>query len=124
MFHQIIGGLFVHVHMLTSPQYKYNLRGIRMYNTIIEFIPIGLSMVAIYFASGNHDQFHTTREKVVNVLGVIAAIILVVAQSSWYVSAVIEGNLKGTWFANQLWTIFNSLVMIMIIITTFPWDKK
>lgn len=95
-----------------------------MYNTIIEFIPVGLAIVAIFFASGNHDYFHTTRDKVVNVLSVIAAIILVVAQSSWYVSAVIDGNFAGTWFANQLWTIFNSLVMIIIIITTFPRDKK
>ena len=106
--------------MLTSPHYKYNLRGIRMYNSVIEFIPVGLAIVAIYFASSKVARFHTTREKVVNVLSVIAAIIMIAAQSSWYVSAVIEGNLAGTWFANQLWTIFNSLVMIIIIIATFP----
>ena len=95
-----------------------------MYNAIIEFIPVGLAIVAIYFASGNLVHNRRTRDKVANVLGMVAAIILVVAQSSWYTSAVLEGNLEGTWFANQLWTIFNSLVMIMIIIATYPRVKK
>lgn len=95
-----------------------------MYNAIIEFIPVGLAIVAIYFASGNLAHIRRTRDRVANVLGMVAAIILVVAQSSWYTSAVLEGNLEGTWFANQLWTIFNSLVMIMIIIATYPRVKK
>ena len=109
---------------VTYRGYKYNPKGIRMSNAIIEIIPIVLAIVAIYLASGRLTQLRRTQDRISNIIGIIASIILIVAQSSWYASAVVDGTLQGTWFANQLWTAFNSLVMLLMIISSYPRSKN
>ncbi len=98
-------------------------RKTRMYASIIELIPVVLGIVAVYFAAGKLASVRRRADTAVTVLSIIAAILMIVAQSSWYTSAIIERNLEGTWFANQLWTLFNSLVMLIIIIYSYPRKK-
>lgn len=57
-------------------------------------------------------------------MSTIAALLLIVAQTSWWVSYMIEGNLLGTNFANNIWAIFNSLSMICLIMYAAPWRLK
>jgi hypothetical protein len=45
---------------------------------------------------------------------------MIIAQTSWYTTSVIMGKLEDTGFANALWTIFNSLTMILIILYSVP----
>lgn len=94
-----------------------------MYASIIELIPVVLGIVAVYFAAGKLASVRRKTDTAITSLSIVAAILMIVAQSSWYTSVIVERNLEGTWFANQLWTAFNSLVMLIIIIYSYPRKK-
>jgi hypothetical protein len=57
-------------------------------------------------------------------MGIIASMLLIVAQSSRYVSVIIENNLNGTIFANYIWTVFNILTMLCFIFYARTHYKK
>jgi 4-amino-4-deoxy-L-arabinose transferase-like glycosyltransferase len=46
----------------------------------------------------------------------ISCIIMIVAQSSWYVLVVVMNSLEDSVYSNYLWTVFNCLIMILIIL--------
>jgi hypothetical protein len=56
--------------------------------------------------------------------GCFSAVVLVVAQSSWWVSYAILGQLEATWFANVMWTVFNSMSMTTLILMSQPWRRS
>lgn len=95
-----------------------------MYTPLIEFIPVVLGILAVYFAAGKLVTHRRRLDTVATMLSILAAIVMIVAQSSWYTSAIVEQDLQGTWFANQLWTLFNSLAMIIIILHSYPRKNK
>lgn len=83
---------------------------------IFESVPI---LLACYSAVTCAKHYITDRRKHtrrVLLLGTICSLLLIIAQTSWYVTYVINGSLLGTWFANQIWTIFNSLTMLTFIL--------
>ena len=57
-------------------------------------------------------------------LAVIASLMLIVAQTSWWASYVLQGDLDGTGFANVLWAIFNSLTMAIFILMAYRRQAK
>lgn len=89
-----------------------------MLRTFFELMPVFLATVAIIFASVNFNNEHHVRKysKLISLLSIIAAAILIVAQTSWYVTVVLLDSLQDSTFANYLWTIFNALVMCIIIL--------
>lgn len=82
---------------------------------IFELIPLLLAIIAIAVCAMRlrNDRRRTTRTKMI--LSIVSAVLLIVAQSSWVNSYLINGNLLGTVFADYVWTFFNSLVMSSFI---------
>lgn len=82
---------------------------------IIESIPILLAIYAAIVCTKQYAVDRRKHHKRVLLLGVISSLLLIVAQTSWYVTYVVNGNLIGTWFADQIWTVFNSITMLAFI---------
>lgn len=90
----------------------------------LELLPIFLAVVAIVLCSYRIRNVRRHADLLVYGLSIIGSILLIVAQSSWWVSFVIQGDLIGTWFANQVWLLFNTLMMLMVIINAYPRQTK
>lgn len=82
---------------------------------IFELMPVGLAMVAAVTCSSSAAKTRRKREKFVFYCGTLCSCLLIIAQLSWWTSSVVQGNAIGTWFADVIWTIFNTLVMIAFI---------
>ena len=89
-------------------------------NSIVELFPVGLALVAIATSSIMYNRTRRKYDKVRSLFGIIIAVVMIIAQTSWYTTSVIMGKLEDTVFANALWTIFNSLTMILIIMYSVP----
>lgn len=90
----------------------------------LDFLPVILAIIATVFISNSYSKVRRKSDFIVKVLMLIACILLIVAQTSWWQSAMIEKNMDGTAFANMLWLIFNVLVMIIFIIDSSPRRPK
>jgi hypothetical protein len=87
---------------------------------LLEFVPIILAVVAIIFSSLKMRKVRRLSDMIYCIVSAVSAILLIIAQTSWWNSAVIEKNLIGTWLSNQIWLVFNTLAMIAIILQTYP----
>lgn len=85
-------------------------------HNILEALPILLAIYSAIVCAKQYTIDRRKHHKRVLLLGVISSLLLITAQTSWYVTYVINGNLIGTWFANQIWAIFNSLTMLAFIL--------
>lgn len=83
---------------------------------ILDTVPILLAIYAAVVCSRKYAEDRRKHTKRVLALGVAGAILLIIAQTSWYVSSDIFHNTLGTWFADQIWTIFNSVTMVAFIL--------
>lgn len=86
--------------------------------SILEIIPIILAFAAIYVSANATMTARRSTDRIRAGLSVVAAVLLIVAQTSWYVTSVILGQMEDTSFANHIWSVFNILVMLIIIL--FP----
>lgn len=91
---------------------------------VFEFVPVVLAIIAVITSASSFNTVRRKSDAIIRVLTVVAALLLITAQTSWWQSSIVQGDLLGTWFANRLWTIFNSLVMIIFIIDTLPRNRK
>lgn len=82
-----------------------------MLRAIMELTPIAMAVVAIITASKNFK-----REKSVALLSMVCAFLLIVAQSYWYVAVVVIQTMHETVLSNIVWTIFNCLIMYLVIL--------
>ena len=82
---------------------------------IFEAIPIILACYAALICAKQYINDRRKQHKRLMLLGIICALLLIIAQTSWYVTYVVQGNLLGTVFSDQIWTIFNSLTMLAFI---------
>lgn len=96
---------------------------IRKMSQLFELFPIVLAVVAIITSSIMYGRVRRKADKIRSILSIICAILLIFAQSSWYTAAIVMGQIEDTWFANQIWTIFNILVMVLIITQSLPRRK-
>jgi len=94
-----------------------------MLNYFFQIVPIILGVIAVLACSYRATKDRRRSDRIAMLLSMVASLIMIVAQTSWWVTYAIEGNLLGTVFANHLWTVFNSLVMIIFIISAQPWRK-
>lgn len=82
----------------------------------LEGLPVLLAIYVILTCSSKIVVERRKRFRKILLLSMVSAAFLIVAQTSWFVSYVIQGNLLGTVFANNIWSMFNSLSMLIIIL--------
>lgn len=84
-----------------------------IYNILhyIDFIPFALATFLIVIGTAKADS-------ILKIMMVITAIVYIVAQSSWF-SAFMTGDLWGRDWANVLWFIFNTNVMVIFLCILF-----
>lgn len=81
-----------------------------------EALPIMLAVIAIVLCAHN---LHTPRRKLDRVFTLVALMAsgtMLLAQSSWWNSVLVQHSSSGEAWANACWTLFNSLVMVSYII--------
>lgn len=83
---------------------------------IFETLPIILACYSAIICSRQFAKDRRAQNKRVLLLGIVCSLLLIIAQTSWYVSYVVKGSLLGTWFADQIWTLFNILTMLAFIL--------
>ena len=88
-----------------------------------ELLPVLLAMVAGVLCAARYRHERRTQMRAVLLLGVVCALLLIVAQASWWSSHVVEGLQQGQEFANALWTLFNSLAMLAFIVAAKPGSR-
>jgi hypothetical protein len=86
----------------------------------LDFIPIILAIFGIVFTTIRMNSLRYATDIIIACLSIVGCMLLIVAQTSWWDAAVIQGKLDDVWFANQIWLIFNSIMMVIIIITNYP----
>ena len=87
---------------------------------MLDIIPILLAIVAIFVSSIKLVNIRRKSDYIVCTLSIIGAILLIFAQTSWWVSVVIDNNLEGTWLSNKVWLMFNTIMMIILILNNTP----
>lgn len=85
-----------------------------------ELLPIILAIVSIFISSKAYLIARRKTDKLRLILSIIAAIVMIIAQTSWYTTSVLMGQIQDTSFANHLWTLFNTLAMIILILFPGP----
>jgi hypothetical protein len=90
---------------------------------IFEATPILLACYAALICAKQYFNDRRKDHKRVMLLGIICSLLLIIAQTSWYVTYVVQGNLLGTVFSDQLWTVFNSLTMLAFILLAHGGNK-
>lgn len=91
---------------------------------IIEAIPIVLAIYAAVACAKQYTLDRRRHTKRVLLIGVVSSLLLIIAQTSWYITFVLDHNLQGTWFADQIWTLFNSLTMLAFIFLAHGGSKN
>lgn len=86
-----------------------------MFQYVFEALPVLLAIFAAVFCSRKYTQERRYRDRLGLIGAVIASILLTIAQTSWWVASLIEGRLEDTIFANYVWTVFNTIVMLVFI---------
>lgn len=92
---------------------------------VFEFVPIIMAFITLLACGfrANNTTHHPARTLML--LGVVCSLILLITQTSWWVTHVIEGGTSGDGPAviNYLWTIFNTLVMSSFLYAAI-WREK
>lgn len=82
---------------------------------MLEMIPVTMAMITIVFMGVSLGQKKTSAGKAFCSLAVICALMLIVAQGGWITAHL--NNVR--WFktiADNIWTTFNTLVMLTFIL--------
>ena len=95
-----------------------------MFQYVFEALPVLLAIFAAVFCSRRYSQERRHRDKVGLIGAVVASILLAIAQTSWWVASLVEKRLEDTIFANYVWTVFNTIVMLIFINMGLPRKLK
>ena len=95
-----------------------------MFQHVFEALPVLLAILAAVFCSRKYTQERRHRDGLGLTGAVIASILLTIAQTSWWVAALIEKRLEDAIFANYVWTVFNTIVMLVFINMGVPRKLK
>lgn len=88
----------------------------------IDTIPLLLAIIAIYVSSAKYEMAKTKKDKARLLGGILVSIILIITQTSLFVSADILSGQQDDSFASKLWIFFDIIVMILIIF--YPANKE
>lgn len=86
-----------------------------MFHYVFEALPVLLAIFAAVSCSKRYAQARRYRDRIGLVGAVFASILLTIAQTSWWVASLIEKRLEDTVFTNYVWTVFNTIVMLIFI---------
>ncbi len=86
-----------------------------MFQYVFEALPVLLSILAAVFCSRKYTQERRSQDRFGLIGAVVASILLTIAQTSWWVASLVEKRLEDTIFANYVWTVFNTIVMLVFI---------
>lgn len=89
-------------------------------SALFELVPIALSILATILVFQKAKSTRRDHDRSVMVLAFMSCVMLLVAQSSWWVTVVVDGSLEGTGWADVVWTLFNSTVMLTYIKMSLP----
>ena len=89
-----------------------------LFKAIFESIPLFLAVFVILLSVKNYSIPRRKTDRVNIILMSFTSLMLLVAQSSWWATSVIGESHKGQWWANIIWTLFNSFVMICFLLST------
>jgi hypothetical protein len=81
----------------------------------IDTIPLLLAIIAIYVSSTKYEIANTKKDKARLLGGILVSIILIITQTSLFVSSDILSSQQDDSFASKLWIFFDIIVMILII---------
>jgi len=95
-----------------------------MLNYLFQLLPIVLAIIAAISCSYRYTQDRRKYDRWAMLLAVLSSILLIVAQTSWWATYILNNSLQGTELANFIWTAFNSLVMICLIMISRPWQRN
>jgi hypothetical protein len=90
-----------------------------MFRAILELGPIVIAVFATITSSLNYVRANkegNSYTRMIAILSMVSCIMLIVAQSSWYVLVIVMGSLEDSVYSNYLWTIFNCLIMVVVIL--------
>lgn len=94
-----------------------------MFRAILELGPIVIAVVATLISSFNYIRANKNGKRytrMIAIISMISCIMMIVAQSSWYVLVVVMNSLEDSVYSNYLWTVFNCLIMILVILINKP----
>lgn len=83
---------------------------------IVDLLPVFLAVIAIISLAKSYNHYRRTIDRFIAILASISASVMLVAQLSWWSSHIFEGRIVDLLFANYLWTVFNTLTMIVFIL--------
>jgi len=89
-------------------------------NYFFQLLPVILACIAAVACSMRFARDRRKHDRVAMFIAALSSVLLVIAQTSWWSSYILQGSLKGTEFANFLWTIFNTLTMVSFILIAQP----
>lgn len=90
-----------------------------MFRALLELGPIVIAVFATLTSSLNYIRANRAGKRytrMIAMLSMAACIMMIIAQSSWYVLVVVMNSLEDSVYSNYLWTAFNCLIMILIIL--------
>ena len=82
---------------------------------IFELVPVVLSVIAIIVGAIRLRHQLSNNIRLQAGFGILAAILLMFAQTSWFSTLFFIGDTIDTSFADDLWTWFNLISMALII---------
>lgn len=91
---------------------------------IFELIPVLLAVIAAGSCATSYHRDRRKHTRTAMLLAIVASVLLIVAQASWWTTRLYTHSLQGTEFANAIWTIFNSLTMVVYILMASPWRAQ
>lgn len=89
-----------------------------------ELLPVVLAFVAAVSCSIRYHRDRRHHDRLAMALAILASLMLIAAQTSWWATVLYQHSLQGTEFSNFIWTAFNSLTMIIYIIMASPWRMQ
>lgn len=89
---------------------------------LLDLIPVVLAAIVVILCGLRYSAECKQSIRIPMLFGVVCGVLLIFAQTSWWTSVRVEGLQFGTVFADAIWTIFNSLVMICFIYMAVPKD--
>lgn len=81
----------------------------------LDAIPIILAIIAVYVSAVKYQDAKLEKDKIRLLIGILIAIILIIAETSLFVSTDILTNVNDSSFASKLWLFFDSVVMLLVI---------
>jgi hypothetical protein len=79
-----------------------------------ELLPVALAFVVALLAATSYTKARRNVDRAVLILSSASAVMLIIAQTSWY-STLTGGGFDDPTWVNDLWTVFNTTVMSAFI---------